>query len=205
MVDHQIRSRGIRDSRLLHVLHSIPRHLFVPSAYAPEAYEDHPVDIGHGQTVSQPYMVAWMTEALELRGGERVLEVGTGSGYQTAVLAKLAAEVYTIERIPVLARRAQETLDRLGLRNIHFRIGDGTLGVPDAAPFDGILVTAGAPAIPQALKDQLADGGRLAMPVGGRAGQDLMLLVRRGAAVIEKSLGGCVFVRLIGEQGWPEA
>jgi protein-L-isoaspartate(D-aspartate) O-methyltransferase len=205
MVDRQIRSRGIKDPRLLQALKSIPRHLFVPPEYAGEAYEDHPVDIGLAQTVSQPYMVAWMTEALELRGSERVLEVGTGSGYQTAVLARLAVEVYTIERLPALAGRAQEILDRLGFRNIHFRIGDGTLGLPDAAPFDGILVAAGGPAVPQALKDQLANGGRLVMPVGSRGSQDLMLLARRGAAITEKSLGGCVFVRLIGEQGWPES
>jgi len=205
MVERQIRSRGVNDPRTLHALSSVPRHLFVPTELAEQAYEDHPVEIGHAQTVSQPYMVAWMTEALELRGTERVLEVGTGSGYQTAVLAKLAAEVFTIERIPDLARRAQQTLDRLGFRNIHYRIGDGTLGLPDAAPFDAILVAAGGPAIPPALKDQLADGGKIVMPVGGRGSQDLMLVTRRGATVTEKALGGCVFVRLIGKHGWPEA
>jgi len=204
MVERQIRARGIRDPRLLAVFRSIPRHLFVPASEADQVYEDHPLAIGHGQTISQPYMVALMTDALALRGGERALEIGTGSGYQTAILARLVSEVYTIERVPELGAQARQTLGRLGFHNIHFRVGDGTLGWPEAAPFDCILVTAGAPRVPQSLTGQLADRGRLVMPVGGRGGQDLKRVTRRGSELREESLGGCTFVQLIGREGWPD-
>ena len=205
MVERQLRARGLRTRRLLDAFLSVPRHLFVPPSQCDQAYEDHPVVIGCGQTISQPYMVAWMTDVLRLTGGERVLEVGTGSGYQTAILAKLAAEVYTIERIGELSAQAQALLGDLGLTNIQFRVGDGTLGWPEAAPFDRIMVTAGAPAVPPSLTGQLADRGLLAMPVGGRGGQDLTVVERRGDEHRRKRLGGCIFVPLVGSEGWPES
>jgi len=204
MVERQIRRRGIRDPRALEAMLAVPRHEFLPSDRGDQSYEDHPVDIGWGQTISQPYMVALMTEALRLRGKEKVLEVGTGSGYQTAILAKLCTSVYTIERLPELSERSGRLLTRLGFTNIRFRAGDGTLGWPEEAPFDGIMVTAGAPSVPLSLEAQLADGGRLVIPVGGRGGQDLLVLERRGAEIHHENLGGCIFVRLIGREGWPE-
>jgi len=204
MVERQVRARGIKDPRVLEVFLALPRHRFISSRNLDQAYDDHPVEIGFGQTISQPYMVALMTEALALCGPERVLEIGTGSGYQTAILAKLCSEVYTIERIPELAERARQTLEELGLQNIHYRVGDGTLGWPQEAPFDGIMVTAGAPAVPKSLEDQLGDRGRLVIPVGGRGGQDLALIERHGEKLRRKTLGGCIFVRLIGHEAWPE-
>ena len=205
MVDRQMRARGVRTARVLDAFRTVPRHRFLPPAAADQAYEDHPVCIACGQTISQPYMVALMTDALELRGGERVLEIGTGSGYQTAILAELAAEVFSVERLAELSRQAQRVLGELGYGNIRFRTGDGTLGWPDHSPFDCILVTAGGPSIPPSLEEQLADGGRLVMPVGGRGGQDLVRVRRRGRELRRESLGGCVFVRLIGREGWPES
>jgi len=205
MVERQLRARGIRDRRVLDAFLAVPRHRFVPDRESDQAYEDHPVYIDMGQTISQPYMVALMSETLLLRGSERVLEIGTGSGYQTAILAHLAAHVYTVERLCELSDSAQAVLDGLGLGNVHFRIGDGTLGWPDEAPFDRILVTAGAPSIPPSLERQIADHGYLVMPVGGRGGQDLVRLHRRGDEIESESLGGCIFVRLIGEEGWPES
>jgi len=204
MVEQQLRGRGIRDGRVLQAFRDVPRHLFVPSDRLAEAYEDHPLDIGRGQTISQPFMVALMTEVLSLRGGERVLEVGTGSGYQAAILAKLCATVYTVERLAELSERAQALLGRMGLGNVRFRVGDGTLGWPEEAPFDRIIVTAGGPDVPASLKAQLAEGGRLVMPVGDRYGQDLVALERHGESFKQESHGGCVFVRLIGREGWPE-
>ncbi len=204
MVERQLRARGIRDAAVLGAFREVPRHLFVPAERIQEAYEDHPIDIGLGQTISQPYMVALMTEVLRVRGGDRALEVGTGSGYQAAILAKLCATVYTVERLPELSRRAQALLERLGITNVRFRVGDGTLGWPEEAPFDRIIVTAGGPSVPPSLKAQLADGGRLAMPVGGYGGQDLVVVERRGEVFREESHGGCVFVRLIGKEGWAE-
>jgi len=203
-VEHQLRRRGIRDPRVLDAFRAVPRHCFVPRERLDEAYDDHPIDIGYGQTISQPYMVALMTEALRLRGTERVLEVGTGSGYQAAILAKLCRAVYTIERLVELSRRAEEVLRRLGFGNVSFRVGDGTLGWPEEAPFDAIVVTAGGPDVPPSLQAQLADGGRLAMPVGARGGQDLVVVQRRGKQFRRENLGGCVFVRLIGKEGWPQ-
>jgi len=204
MVERQIRRRGIHDARVLNAFRSVPRHLFVPPRHRDQSYEDHPVDIGYGQTISQPYIVALMTEALRLGGDERVLEIGTGSGYQTAILAHLSHHVYTIERIAELSATARRVLDELGYNNISYRVGDGTLGWPEEAPFDGIIVTAAAPSMPESLKNQMADGGRLVMPVGGRGGQDLIVLERKGDSFRRQRLCGCVFVRLIGQEGWPE-
>lgn len=203
MVENQLRRRGIRDARVLQAFRDVPRHLFVPPERIDEAYDDHPVDIGLGQTISQPYMVALMTEVLRLRGGERALEVGTGSGYQAAILAKLCATVYTVERFADLSRQAQALLERIGIGNVRFRVGDGTLGWPEEAPFDRIIVTAGGPEVPRSLEVQVADGGRLAMPVGNRGGQDLVALERHGERLERENYGGCVFVRLVGQEGWP--
>lgn len=204
MAEEQLRRRGIRDERVLEAMSKVPRHTFVPAAHQGAAYEDRPLPIGEGQTISQPYMVAIMTQSLEPKGGERILEVGTGSGYQTAILAELAKEVYTIERIPLLLERAQNTLKYLGYENIFFMIGDGTKGWPEKAPFDGIMVTAGAPEIPQTLLWQLADGGRLVIPVGPRYTQTLYKVTRRGKNYKEEDITGCVFVPLLGEYGWKE-
>ncbi len=202
MVDEQIVARGIRDSRVISAMREIPRHLFVEEALQGQAYNDYPLPIGHGQTISQPYMVALMTEALELKGNEKVLEIGTGSGYQTAILAKLAEKVYSIERISELATRARKILDQLNCYNVEIRIFDGTYGWKEKSPFDGIIVTAGAPDIPQPLLDQLAPGGRLVIPVGETGLQDLFQITRKDREIIRKNLGGCRFVRLIGRYGW---
>ena len=186
MVDEQLRARGIRDSRVLDAMSRVPRHLFVPESERDEAYGDHPLPIGLGQTISQPYIVAFMSEALGLTGGERVLEIGTGSGYQAAVLGELAARVYTIEIVPELARRARAVLDELGYTNIHTREGDGYRGWPEAAPFTKIIVTAAPPEIPQALVDQLAVGGIMVVPVG--RGDQMLTVIRKnedGVAIRE--------------------
>jgi protein-L-isoaspartate(D-aspartate) O-methyltransferase len=205
MVKLQIENRDVRDTRVLEAMRRLPRHLFVPPGSRSLAYEDHPVSIGHGQTISQPYMVAFMTQALELRGGERVLEVGTGSGYQTAVLAELCRAVFTVERIPELAAAAESALAALGYGNISLLVGDGSEGWPEHAPFDGILVAAAAPAIPRRLREQLADNGVMVIPVGDWRRTQEILLVRRtgGAVTVERSIG-CRFVPLIGAGGFPE-
>lgn len=204
MVQKQLRGRGIRDRRVLEAMGRVPREEFVPEEKRGRAYRDGAMSIGCGQTISQPYMVAVMTEWLHLRGPERVLEVGTGSGYQTAVLAELAAHVYTVERVEELSRRARELLcDRLGYDNLSFRVGDGTLGWPGEAPFDRILVTAAAPGRPDMLLEQLVESGEAVAPVGSRHQQQLMhYRQREGGEVREKSLLGCVFVPLKGEAGW---
>lgn len=202
MVERQIRARGVRDERVLEAMRKVPRHVFVPPDLVDEAYEDHPLSIGKGQTISQPYMVALMTEALELEGNEKVLEVGTGSGYQTAILAELAREVYSIERIPELARDAERRLEDLGYTNVHIKVGNGTLGWPEEAPFDAIMVTAGAPKVPGPLKAQLADGGRLVIPVGSEFHQILYRVKRQKDTFSEEALTSCVFVPLVGEEGW---
>ncbi|MBW1975555.1 MAG: protein-L-isoaspartate(D-aspartate) O-methyltransferase [Deltaproteobacteria bacterium] len=204
MVDVQIAGRGIKDSRVLRAMRKVPRHLFVEESLRGQAYEDHPLPIGEKQTISQPYIVALMTEALRLKGSEKVLELGTGSGYQTAILAELCDRVYTIERIPALLYRAKETLDKLGYKNIEYRVGDGTLGWPEEAPFDGIIVTAAAPKVPQPLVDQLAMGARFVIPVGDRITQDLLLIERVPEGIRKTSLGGVRFVDLIGKWGWQE-
>jgi len=202
MVQDQIAARGIRDPKLLAAMNEIPRHLFMDQTLWRRAYEDHPLPIGNGQTISQPYMVAIMTEALGLTGGEKVLEIGTGSGYQTAILAKLADWVFSIERLPELSRKAQAVLEQLKIFNVNLEVGDGTKGWPAEAPYDAIIVTAGAPTTPQPLVEQLAEGGRLVVPVGQRGIQSLMRITRRGERLIKEDLGGCRFVDLIGEHGW---
>ncbi|HAR98966.1 MAG TPA: protein-L-isoaspartate O-methyltransferase [Syntrophus sp. (in: bacteria)] len=205
MVETQLRSRGIRDERVLKAMETIPRHLFVDEALRDQAYFDHPLPIDAGQTISQPYIVALMTAALELRGRERVLEIGTGSGYQTAVLAALADQVFSIERVAPLASRARKILDALDDYNVAIRIGDGTYGWREESPFDAIIVTAGAPRVPRILVEQLAVGGRLVIPVGDRHTQDLIRVIRQSEEagdIKQEDLGGCRFVSLIGEHGW---
>jgi protein-L-isoaspartate(D-aspartate) O-methyltransferase len=205
MVDAQIRSRGIRDERVLRAMEKIPRHLFVDEGLIDQAYSDSPLPIGEKQTISQPYIVAIMTEALELKGGEKVLELGTGSGYQAAILAELADRVFTIERIASLAQKARKLLESLNYYNVVIRVGDGTYGWREESPFDAILVTAGSPTIPRTLVEQLAIGGRLVIPVGGRYSQSLIKLTRLSENpddVKKEDLGGCRFVDLIGEYGW---
>lgn len=205
MVDTQIRARGVRDERVLRAMEKIPRHLFVEPALEDQAYADTPLPIGEGQTISQPYMVALMTEAMNLKGQEKVLEIGTGSGYQTAILAELSEQVFSIERISTLAAQARKILDALKYFNVAIRVGDGTLGWREEAPFDAIIVTAGAPNIPRPLVEQLAIGGRLVIPVGGRFTQELYRVTRLSddpEAVKKEALGGCRFVDLIGEHGW---
>jgi protein-L-isoaspartate(D-aspartate) O-methyltransferase len=197
MVKEQIEGRGIKDPLTLAALRKVPRHLFVPPSAAGEAYGDSPLPIGHGQTISQPYIVAFMTEALGLRGGESVLEVGTGSGYQAAVLAEIAGKVHTIEIVPELAEEARERLARLGYRNVEVRAGDGYLGWPEAAPFDAIIVGAAAPRIPEPLKQQLKDGGRLVLPVGDEY-QELIVVTRRGSLYDERRVLPVRFVPMTG-------
>lgn len=203
MVETQIAARGVRDARVLDAMREVPRHLFVPEPLRHDAYADRPLAIGEGQTISQPFIVALMTEALAVRGTDRVLEIGTGSGYQTAVLARLASHVITVERHALLAERARQALDRLGVTNVDVVVGDGTEGAPLEAPFDRILVTAGAPAIPDAIRLQLADRGRLVIPVGPAGFQHLMSVERDGERFSTRQGEACVFVPLIGRHGWP--
>ncbi len=204
MVDKQIAARGIRDPRVLEAMRTVPRHLFLSPDLWGEAYADHPVRIGCGQTISQPYMVAIMTELLALAPEDRVLEIGTGSGYQTAILARLAREVISIERHQALADRAQQRLAEMGYDNATVLAGDGSAGWPEGAPYDAILVTAGSPSLPASLKAQLAEGGRLVCPIGGRELQRLLKVVRQGNIYIESESISCIFVPLIGREGWPE-
>ena len=204
MVESQLISRGIKDTRVLDTMRKVPRHRFVEEALYSQAYNDHPLPIGDKQTISQPYMVALMTEALDLRGPEKVLEIGTGSGYQTAILAELAEKIYSIERIRTLSNKAQRILDDLGYFNVVLKVGDGSLGLKEEAPFDAIMVTAGSPDVPQPLVDQLAMGGRLVVPVGDRYTQALMKIVRVKEGITKTDLGGCRFVNLLGTHGWKE-
>ncbi|HEX9186342.1 MAG TPA: protein-L-isoaspartate(D-aspartate) O-methyltransferase [Vicinamibacteria bacterium] len=197
MVATQIASRGVRDPRTLAAMRKVPRHLFVPKAAVGQAYDDHPLPIGHGQTISQPYIVAFMTEALGLKGGETVLEVGTGSGYQAAVLGEIAARVQTIEIVAPLAAESSALLERLGYANVEVRAGDGYLGWPERAPFDAIMVTAAAPRVPEPLKQQLKDGGRLVLPVGDEW-QELVVVTRKGDAFEEKRVLPVRFVPMTG-------
>jgi protein-L-isoaspartate(D-aspartate) O-methyltransferase len=203
MVARQIRDRGIRSVRVLDAMKSVPRHLFVPAERLNEAYMDEPLPIGEGQTISQPFMVAAMAEAVSLNGRERVLEVGAGCGYQAAVLSRLAREVIAVESQPVLAASARERLGRLGYANVRVEKGDGSAGWPAAAPYDAILVTAAAPAVPQPLIDQLSEGGRLVIPVGPAERQELLRVVKREGRITEQSLYACRFVPLLGRYGWP--
>ncbi|HOI95749.1 MAG TPA: protein-L-isoaspartate(D-aspartate) O-methyltransferase [Syntrophobacter fumaroxidans] len=202
MVETQLVSRGIHDRRVLEAMRKVPRHLFVDEALKEQAHSDHPLPIGDKQTISQPFIVALMTQSLELQGHEKILEIGTGSGYQAAVLAELAERVFSIERNPNLAYRANQTLQKLGYKNIIVRVADGTLGWPDEAPFDAILVTAGTPKIPQPLLDQLAEGGRLVVPVGDRLAQELVLVESGLEGMEHTNLGGVRFVDLVGKWGW---
>jgi len=202
MVTEQVTRRGVRDTRVLRAMGKVPRHRFVDEALSGRAYGDYPLPIGERQTISQPYMVALMTEALELVGHERVLEIGTGSGYQTAILAELCSKVYSIERIKGLADRAIRMLDSLGYYNVLVRVGDGSLGWREEAPFDAILVTAAAPTVPDALVEQLSPKGRLVVPVGDAYSQELRKGVKEDEGMRWTDLGGCVFVKLIGDQGW---
>ena len=204
MLETQLILRGIRDQRVLEAFGAVEREKFVPDKFKNDAYGDFPLSIGHGQTISQPYMVACMTEQLGLRGNEKVLEIGTGSGYQTAILAKLAEKVYSIERIPELAEGAKKILEDLGYNNIEIKVGDGTLGWREYAPYDAIIVTAGAPDAPQALIDQLAERGRLVIPIGDRFTQMLTLIEKKHGKIETTPVTGCMFVPLIGKQGWGE-
>ncbi|MGP7988225.1 MAG: protein-L-isoaspartate(D-aspartate) O-methyltransferase [Desulfobaccales bacterium] len=202
MVAEQIRARGVADPRVLAALRRVPRHRFIPEHLWSQAYADYPLPIGDDQTISQPYIVALMTEILELKETDRVLEVGTGSGYQAAILAELAAQVFSIDRKGGLADYARSILESLGYRNIRIRVGDGTLGWPEEAPFDGIIVTAGAPQVPRPLVEQLARGGRLVIPVGDAFTQTLTCVRQTGEGLKYEYHGGCRFVRLIGKYGW---
>lgn len=202
MVDRQLRRRGITDERVLAAMGRVPRELFVPQRARASAYLDGPLSIGHGQTISQPFMVAAICSLLALEGTERVLDVGTGSGYQAAVLAELAAEVVTIERMPALAATARAALDEAGYGNVEVRVGDGSLGVPDRAPFDAIAVAAAAPSVPEPLLEQLAQGGRLVVPRGSRSGQVLVLVVRGEHGPVERVSVPCRFVPLVGDEGF---
>jgi protein-L-isoaspartate(D-aspartate) O-methyltransferase len=202
MVARQLEARGIRDARLLDAMRRVPRDGFVAAGDESRAYADQALPIGEAQTISQPYMVAIMTEAIGLTGAERVLEIGTGSGYQTAILAELAREVISIERLPALADRARQRLAHYGYTNVTVIVGDGTLGYPPRAPYDAILVTAGAPRVPGSLKGQLADGGRLVIPIGPHGHQDLTVIRRAGDEFLETRRESCVFVPLVGAEGW---
>jgi protein-L-isoaspartate(D-aspartate) O-methyltransferase len=205
MVEHQLRARGITDQRVLAAMGRVPRELFVPEDVRHLAYEDGALPIGLGQTISQPYIVGAICQLLGLSGDERVLDVGTGSGYQAAVLAELAASVVTIERLPELATRARAALREAGLERVHVLVGDGSRGVPEHAPYDGIAVAAAAPEVPPALYEQLAPGGRLVLPRGSRLGQDLVLVARTPTGPVERSSIPCRFVPLVGAEGFSDA
>jgi protein-L-isoaspartate(D-aspartate) O-methyltransferase len=204
MVDEQIVGRGVKDERVLAVMRKIPRHEFLPEGIRGMAYNDSALPIGEGQTMSQPYMVALMTEFLGLKGTERVLEIGTGSGYQAAVLAELCQKVYSVERIKTVADKARATLDRLGYKSVAIKVFDGTYGWKEMAPFDAIIVTAGSPDIPVPLVEQLKEGGRMVIPVGDRYGQQLVTVVKTSEGVVTERSIPCVFVPLIGNHGWKE-
>jgi protein-L-isoaspartate(D-aspartate) O-methyltransferase len=202
MVERQIVSRGIKNPRVLAAMRQIPRHVFIPPPYDSSAYEDCPLPIGNGQTISQPYIVALMTDLLNPGPNDHILEIGAGSGYQAAILATLAKNVITIERIPAVADLARSNLAKLGITNARLIVGDGTIGYPPGAPFDGILITAATPQIPQPLIDQISDGGRLVVPFGGRDIQELIRISRIQNKIIESHHGGVRFVPLIGAYGW---
>jgi protein-L-isoaspartate(D-aspartate) O-methyltransferase len=202
MVEEQLKTRGIRTQGILNTFLEVPRHKFVEEYLKYKAYDDYPLSIGYGQTISQPFMVALMTEALDPQPEDKLLEIGTGSGYQAAILSRLCSTVYTIERVSALASRARKLLDELGYYNINIRIGDGTMGLPQDAPFDGIIVTAGAPHVPDALVSQLKENGKLVIPVGDQTLQDLKRFTKTKEGIKEESLGGCRFVKLIGKDAW---
>jgi protein-L-isoaspartate(D-aspartate) O-methyltransferase len=198
----ELRREGVHDERVIAALRAVPRELFVPPRHRDQAYRNIPLPIGEGQTISQPLVVGLMSQALALRGSERILEVGTGSGYQAAVLCRLAAHIVTVERLPDLASRARALLQRLGCQNVEVHVSNGSLGWPAGAPYDAIVVTAGAPEVPAALVQQLGEHGRLVIPVGDRTSQDLLRVTRRGPGTATENLGPVRFVPLVGEQGW---
>jgi protein-L-isoaspartate(D-aspartate) O-methyltransferase len=202
MADEQLVRRGITDRRVIDAMRAVPRHLFVDEALRARAYGDHPLPIGEQQTISQPYIVGLMSSLLELTGTEKVLEVGTGSGYQTAVLSRLARRVCSIERLPGLATRARAVLEGLGYTNVWVRVGNGTLGWPDEAPFDRIIVAAGGPAVPPPLFEQLGEGGRMVLPLGDADGQTLTVVERAGGEMRVTPRGECMFVKLVGKYAW---
>jgi protein-L-isoaspartate(D-aspartate) O-methyltransferase len=204
MVDTQLIPRGIHDPLVLKAMGKVPREQLVPKHLRDTAYADNALPIGEDQTISQPYIVALMTQALELKGGEKVLEVGTGSGYQAAILAEIARDVYTVERVTPLGEKAKQVLARLGYQNIHFRVFNGTLGWPERSPYDAVIVTAGAPEVPEPLLEQLEEGGRLVIPVGDRISQDLFKVRKVKGKPEKKDLGAVRFVSLVGEHGWKE-
>lgn len=204
MVESQLARRGIKDKRVLEAMRQVPRHLFIPEDMRSLAYCDGPLPIGHGQTISQPYIVALMTELLELTGQEKVLEIGTGSGYQAAILSRLARQVYSLERHAALAQQAEKVLTQLGYDNVVVRMGNGTLGWPEHSPYEAIIITAAAPEVPQPLPDQLADGGRLVAPVGSQWSQVLVKVRRQSDLLIRERLTAVAFVPLVGEYGWKE-
>jgi protein-L-isoaspartate(D-aspartate) O-methyltransferase len=202
MVEEQLRRRGIHDQRVLEAMRSVPRHLFVPSPWRAQAYEDMPLPIGQQQTISQPYIVALMLEALQLTGTERVLEVGTGSGYQAALLGWLTHHVYTVEIIPELVQSARQILSRLGYKNVEVVTANGSIGWKAGAPYDAIIVAAASPVVPPSLVDQLQEGGRLVLPVGEFFSQVLLRVRKQQGKIVTENLGGCAFVPLVGEEGW---
>lgn len=202
MVERQIRKRGVTDERVLQAMATVPRHEFVPAFWMNQAYADEPLPIGHGQTISQPYIVAAMVASLGLTGSENVLEIGTGCGYQAAVVSLLAREVHTVEIVPDLAQSAAERLKRMGYANVHVHTGDGTIGWPESGPYDAILIAAAAPSVPEPLLLQLADGGRLMAPVGHEDKQELQLTTKHEGRFLLKQGGPCRFVPLMGQHGW---
>ena len=203
MVEEQLKARGLTDERLLSAFRKVPRHLFVPKDLQQEAYADHPLPIGFGQTISQPYIVALMTSCLRLQGHERVLEIGTGSGYQTAILAELVLDVFSVERLPSLLTTVRERLSALGCLNVHLTPGNGSLGWPEHAPYDAILISAAAPEIPKPLLEQLADPGRMVLPIGPQDTQMLVEVEKHRRAVHWREVASCMFVPLMGRYGWP--
>lgn len=205
MVESQLASRDIKDERVIHAFLKIPRHLFVDEKLSKQAYEDNPLPIGCNQTISQPYMVAFMLEHLDLHNGHRVLEIGTGSGYQTALLAELSRNIYTVDRLPELTESARKRLEQLGYHSIHYKTGDGSLGWDEFAPYDRIIVSAGSPQLPNKLIDQLTpDNGILLCPVGNEFSQDLIQIIKRHNSIEKNNFGSCVFVKLLGKDGWKE-
>ncbi len=203
MVETQLKARGLTDERLMAAFRNVPRHLFVPAEFRREAYADHPLPIESGQTISQPYIVGLMTDCLRLRGHERVLEIGAGTGYQTAILAEMALDVFAVERLPELMQAVAKRLEGLGYLNVHLSVGNGTLGWPEHAPYDAILVSAGAPGIPEPLIAQLGEGGRMVLPIGDPQAQMLTLVEKRRGGLHRQEIASCAFVPLIGQYGWP--